>query len=64
VSGHVHIEQGCFIGVNATLRNSITIREFTLIGAGALVMKDTAARSVYLGARSERFSKTSDDVDL
>ncbi len=64
VSGHVRIEQGCFIGVNATLRNSITIAEFTLIGAGAVVMKDTAPRSVYLGARSERFSKTSDDVDL
>ena len=39
-------------------------REYTLIGAGALVMKDTAPRSVYLGARAERFVKTSDDVDL
>jgi sugar O-acyltransferase (sialic acid O-acetyltransferase NeuD family) len=63
VSGHVRIEQGCFIGVNATLRNSITIAEFTLIGAGALVMKATAPRSVYLGARSGRFPKTSDDVE-
>jgi sugar O-acyltransferase (sialic acid O-acetyltransferase NeuD family) len=64
VSGHVRIEQGCFIGVNATLRNSITIAEFTLIGAGALVMKNTAPRSVYLGTRAERFPKTSDDVDI
>jgi sugar O-acyltransferase (sialic acid O-acetyltransferase NeuD family) len=64
VSGHVQIEQGCFIGVNATLRNSITVGEFTLVGAGALLMKDTPPRSVYLGARSERFRKTSDDVDL
>lgn len=63
VSGHVRIEQGCFIGVNATLRNSITLGEFTLVGAGALVMKDTAPRSVYLGARAERFSKSSDDLD-
>ena len=55
---------GCFIGVNATLRNSITIAEFTLIGAGALVTKNTEPRSVYLGARSERSSRTSDDVDL
>jgi sugar O-acyltransferase (sialic acid O-acetyltransferase NeuD family) len=64
VSGHVRIDQGCFIGVNATLRNSITIGEFSLIGAGALVMKDTAPRSVYLGARAERFKKTSDEVEL
>ena len=64
VPGHVRIEQGCFIGVNATLRNSITIAEFTLIGAGALVTKNTEPRSVYVGARSERSSKTSDEVDL
>jgi sugar O-acyltransferase (sialic acid O-acetyltransferase NeuD family) len=45
VSGHVR-SGGVFVGVNATLRNSITIAEFTLIGAGALVMKD-GTPSVY-----------------
>jgi sugar O-acyltransferase (sialic acid O-acetyltransferase NeuD family) len=64
VSGHVEIGASCFIGVNATLRNSIRIGERTLIGAGATIMKDTEPRSVYLGPRSERFAKTSDDVNL
>jgi sugar O-acyltransferase (sialic acid O-acetyltransferase NeuD family) len=64
VSGHVRIGQGCFLGVNATLRNSITLAEFTLVGAGALVMKSTAAGSVYLGTRSSPFSKRSDEVEL
>jgi sugar O-acyltransferase (sialic acid O-acetyltransferase NeuD family) len=64
VSGHVQVAQGCFIGVNATLRDSISIAEYTLIGAGALVIRDTAPGSVYLGARAERSVKTSDDVDL
>src|SRR5213593_2715538 len=32
VSGHVRIGNNCFIGVNATLRNSITIAPETLIG--------------------------------
>ena len=64
VSGHVKVAQSCFIGVNATLRDSISIAEYTLIGAGALVIRDTAAGSVYLGARGERSVKTSDDVDL
>ena len=64
VSGHVKVAQGCFIGVNATLRDSISIAEYTLIGAGALVIRDTAPGSVYLGARGERSVKTSDDVDL
>jgi hypothetical protein len=35
-----------------------------LIGAGALVMKSTSPRSVYLGTRAEKFVKTSDDVDI
>jgi sugar O-acyltransferase (sialic acid O-acetyltransferase NeuD family) len=64
VSGHVTIGDSCFIGVNATLRNSIAIADLTLIGAGALVMKNTTPRSVYLGTRAEKFVKTSDDVDL
>ena len=64
VSGHVRIEQACFIGVNATLRNGITIAESTLIGAGALVMKDTKPGSVHVGIRAERLPKTSDEIGL
>jgi sugar O-acyltransferase (sialic acid O-acetyltransferase NeuD family) len=64
VSGHVRIGEGCFIGVNATLRNSIAVGDYTLIGAGAIVMKPTRPKSVYLGHRAERWSKTSDEVEL
>jgi sugar O-acyltransferase (sialic acid O-acetyltransferase NeuD family) len=64
VSGHVQIGESCFIGVNATLRNSIDIGPQTLIGAGAVIMKSTPPRAVYLGPRSERFSRTSDQVEL
>ena len=64
VSGHVTIGRGCFLGVNATLRNGVRLGDRTLVGAGALVMKPTRPGSVYLGARSERFAKSSDEVDL
>jgi sugar O-acyltransferase (sialic acid O-acetyltransferase NeuD family) len=64
ISGHVQIGQNCFIGVNATLRDSVRVADYTLVGAGALIMKNTTERSVYLGARAERFAKTSDDVEL
>ena len=53
VSGHVQVGAGCFIGVNATLRNSISIAEYTLIGAGALVIRDTAA-GIGLPGRARR----------
>ena len=64
VSGHVHIHSYCFIGVNATLRNSITVGPETLIGAGAVIMKDTAERGVYLPQRAELFKKKSDEIEL
>ena len=64
ISGHVTIEQGCFLGVNATLRNGITIGEYSIVGAGALIMKSTRPGTVHLGQRAERLAKGSDDVEL
>jgi len=64
ISGHVSIGERSFIGVNATLRDSITIAPQTLVGAGALVMKNTVAKGVYIGERAKRFRRSSDDVDL
>jgi sugar O-acyltransferase (sialic acid O-acetyltransferase NeuD family) len=64
VSGNVRIRRNCFIGVNATLRNSITIAPETLIGAGAVIMKDTVEKGVYLPQRAELFKKQSDEIEL
>lgn len=64
VSGHCRIEPYCFLGVNATLRDSITVAERCVIGAGALIMKDTKPREVYLGERTRPFAKSSDDINL
>jgi sugar O-acyltransferase (sialic acid O-acetyltransferase NeuD family) len=64
VSGHVHIGAYCFLGVNATLRNSITVAPRTLIGAGAIVMESTQEGSVYVPQRTKPFHKTSDQVKL
>jgi sugar O-acyltransferase (sialic acid O-acetyltransferase NeuD family) len=64
ISGHVHVQSYCFIGVNATLRNGLTIAPETLIGAGAIVMKDTEAKSVFVPERTAVFPKTSDKVKL
>jgi sugar O-acyltransferase (sialic acid O-acetyltransferase NeuD family) len=64
VSGNVQIQPYCFIGVNATLRNSITIAPETLISAGAIVMKNTVEKGVYVSKRAELFTKKSDEMDL
>ena len=64
VSGHVHIGSYSFLGVNATLRNSIVIAPHTLIGAGALIMKDTAEKDVFVPRRTDLFPKHSDEIEL
>jgi sugar O-acyltransferase (sialic acid O-acetyltransferase NeuD family) len=64
VSGNVRVGAYSFIGVNATLRNSIVVAPQTLIGAGAVIMKNTVAKGVYLPQRAKLFSKNSDEVEL
>ena len=64
VSGFVTIKRNCFIGVNATLRDAITIAPETLIAAGAIIMKDTVEKGVYLPARSTLFDKKSDEIEI
>jgi sugar O-acyltransferase (sialic acid O-acetyltransferase NeuD family) len=64
VSGNVQVGERSFVGVNATLRNSIAIAPQTLIGAGAIIMKDTKPKSVYLPERAKLFPKSSDEIEL
>jgi sugar O-acyltransferase (sialic acid O-acetyltransferase NeuD family) len=64
ISGHVRVGERCFIGVNATLRNSISLAPDTVVGAGALIMKPTRPKEVYLAERAARFAKRSDEIDL
>lgn len=64
VSGFVKIMRNCFIGVNATIRDAITIAPETLIAAGAIIMKDTVEKGVYLPQRSTLFEKKSDEIKI
>jgi acetyltransferase-like isoleucine patch superfamily enzyme len=53
-----------FIGVNATLRDGIKIGRSNVIGAGALVMKDTEDDFVCTGHVARPFPKKSFELDL
>ena len=64
VSGHVHIHSFCFIGVNATLHDNIVIAPETLIGAGAVIAKDTIEKGVYLVPKSTLINKKSDEINI
>jgi acetyltransferase-like isoleucine patch superfamily enzyme len=64
VSGRVHIGPFCFLGVNATLRNGITLGASTLIGAGTTLMQDTQERDVFVPPQAIKLNKPSDQVNL
>ena len=64
VSGFTRIGHHSFLGVNATLRNDLTIAPETLIGAGAIIMKDTVEQGVYLPERARLFEKKSSEIEL
>ncbi|MEO8761761.1 MAG: acetyltransferase [Bacteroidia bacterium] len=64
VSGHCHIESYCFIGVNSTLGHQVKIAKESLIGAGAIITKNTEEKSVYVPAKSVKLDKTSDMFNL
>jgi carbonic anhydrase/acetyltransferase-like protein (isoleucine patch superfamily) len=64
VSGNVTVGRNTFIGVNATIRDSIQIGEYNVIGSGALIMKSTQDKEVYIAERTKPSGKTSDEINL
>jgi sugar O-acyltransferase (sialic acid O-acetyltransferase NeuD family) len=53
ISGHVTIGCYTFLGVNSTVRDGVNLAEKNVIGAGALVLKDTKENEVYPGRMTE-----------
>lgn len=49
IAGDVIIEEGCYFGLNACVINRKRVGEWSVIGAGASVVKDIASRSVAVG---------------
>lgn len=64
ISGHCIIQSNCFLGVNATLAHHITLAQETLVGAGAVISKNTERGGIYVPPRTIKLDKTSDQIDL
>jgi carbonic anhydrase/acetyltransferase-like protein (isoleucine patch superfamily) len=64
ISGFTIIENNCFIGVNSTFRDGITIAPFTLIGAGATIMSSTKEKAVYLAPKPFEMDKLSTELKI
>lgn len=64
LSGHCVVEPFCFLGVNATIRDGLTLAEGSLISMAAAVFKNTEAWSVYKGNPAVKASVSSRDIDF
>lgn len=54
LSGDVTVDNGCFLGVNCTVGNKVRLGPRTFVGAGALIVKDTAENSVYVEPATQK----------
>jgi len=59
VGANVHIGKAVHVGSNATIREHIRIGDYSLIGAGAVVIKDVPENSIVVG-NPARILKTRD----
>ena len=64
ISGNCRIGESSFVGVNATFRDGITVAPRCVIGAGALIMKDTVEGGVYSVRGTEPLDKKSWELGL
>jgi sugar O-acyltransferase (sialic acid O-acetyltransferase NeuD family) len=62
LSGHCHVKERSWFGVNATIRDFTTIGEGSLIAMGALITKDTDDNGFYLGSPARKQAKTALEV--
>lgn len=60
ISGACTVEPYCFFGVNATVRDETVVARETLVGAGAVILRDTKEFEIYK-AQSTKPSKVRSD---
>ena len=62
MSGHCHIKQRSWIGVNSTIRDFTTIGEGCLVGMGSLITKNTEDGGFYMGSPARIQEKSAIDI--
>jgi len=59
LSGHCHVKDSSWFGVNTTIRDTTVIGESSLIAMGSLVTKDTDDFGFYMGSPAKKQIKSS-----
>jgi len=64
ISGRVTVGERCFFGVNSSVRDDITIADANIVGASALIMKETKPGQVFAVKQTPVYSLSSDKINL
>lgn len=59
LSGHCVVEQFCWLGVNSTIKDHVTLAEGTFIAMSSMVTKDTTPYTKYMGVPAKEYEKIS-----
>lgn len=62
ISGFCKIGSSCFLGVNSCFADELTVAPDCVVGAGAVVVKDTEPRRVYVGNPAKALDHDSFDT--
>ena len=54
LAGHVHVESDCYLGQSSTVRQYLRIGRASMLGMGAVVVKDVPPNSVMVGNPARR----------
>lgn len=63
-AGGAVVGSHCFLGVNCSVNNRITVSDYTLAGAGTYIAKTTEPYGVYVPERAIKLNKTSLEMKL
>lgn len=63
ISGCCTIKDNSFFGVNSTVRDETVVEEYTLVGMGCILTKDTSVGDVWFGAKPTKKEFKSIDLD-
>lgn len=64
ISGRVTVGEKCYMGVNSCVGDSLAVAENNVVGAGALIMRDTKPGQVFVENPTKLFPLNSDQTVL
>ena len=63
ISGCCNIKDSTFFGVNSTVRDETVVEEYSLIGMGCILTKDTSPGDIWFGAKPFKKEMKSQNID-